>query len=62
MAVPLESLYAFPLLVPIPELDSHVIGGGQHKRLRGVDDDGADVIWMGFEGGDFLRGVVVVDS
>jgi hypothetical protein len=27
-----------------------------------VDDDASDVIWMSFERGDLLRGVVIVDS
>jgi len=27
-----------------------------------VDDDGTDVVRMGFEGGDFLGGIVIVDT
>lgn len=56
------NLYTFPPLIPIPKLDAHVIGGGQDERLRGMDDDSADVVGMGFEGGNFFRGIVVVDA
>ena len=62
MTVSLKHLHALPLPFPIPQLDGHVIAGGQHERLGGVDGDGADVVRVGFEGGDFLGGVVVVDA
>lgn len=27
-----------------------------------MDDNGADIIWVSFKGGNFLGGIVVVDS
>lgn len=62
MAVSLENLYALPPLFPIPELDGHVIGRGKDEWLRRVNSNGSDVVRVGFEGGDFLRSVVIVDS
>ena len=62
MTVPLKHLHALPPPVPIPQFDRHVIAGGEHERLGGVDGDGADVVRVGLEGGDFLAGVVVVDA
>lgn len=44
-----KNLHAFPLLVPIPELDCHIIASGQDERLGRVDDDCTDVIRVGFE-------------
>lgn len=55
-------LDAFPSLVPIPQLYGHVIGGCEDERLVWVNDNGANVIRMSFEGGDFLGGIVVIDS
>lgn len=62
VTVTLERLHAFPRLVPIPELDCHVIRGSQNKGLRWMHNDGPDVIWVCFKGGDLFRSVVVVDS
>lgn len=49
-----------PPLLPVPELDCHVIAGGEDEGLCGVDDDGADVVGMRLEGRNLLAGVVVV--
>lgn len=57
-----KHLHALPLPVPIPEFDRHVVAGGEDEGLDGVDGDGADVVRVGLEGGDFLGGVVVVDA
>lgn len=62
MAVPFEDLHALPTFVPVPQLDCHVIAGGQHEGLGGVHDDCAYVVGVCFEGGDLLAGVVVVDA
>jgi hypothetical protein len=34
--------------------------GGQHERLSRVYNNGTDIVRMGFELGNLLRGVVVV--
>lgn len=60
--VALKHLHALPLLVPIPQLNGHVIAGGEHKWLRGMHDNGADVVGVRLKGRNLLRGVVVVDS
>ena len=62
VAVAFEDLYALPSLFPIPQLYGHVIGCGEDEGLGRVDDDGADVVGVRLEGGDLLRGVVVVHA
>lgn len=62
VGVTLKHLYAFPALLPVPELDCHVIGGGQDEWLRRVDHDRSDIVGVGLKGGDALGGVVVVDA
>lgn len=62
VAMTFVNLDAFPFFVPIPELYRHVIRGRENERLCGVNDDGANVVGVGFELGDLLGGVVVVDS
>ena len=62
MAMSLEYLHALPLPVPVPEFDGHVIACGQDEGVGGMDGDGADIVRVGFEGGDFFRSVVVVDA
>ena len=39
----LEDAYAFPVLLPIPELYGHVIRTGHDEGLCGVDHDTSDV-------------------
>ena len=62
MTMTLKDLYTLPSLLPIPELDGHVIGGSQHERLCGVDCNRSNVIGVRLERGDLFGGVVVVDS
>lgn len=61
MRVALKRLHTLPAFIPIPQFDSHIIAGGEHKRLCGVHNDGTDIIWVSFECGDFFRGIVVED-
>ncbi len=56
----LKDLHTLPSLLPIPQLNRHIIGGGEDEGLGGVHNDGADVVRVRLEGGDLLRGVVVV--
>ena len=60
--MPFIDLDALPAFVPIPQFDGHVIRGGEHKRLSRMDNDGADVVGMSFEGRDLFRGIVIVNS
>lgn len=62
MAVALENLYTFPSFIPIPQLYCHVIRRREDEGLRWMYDDSSDVVWVRFEGGDFLGSVIVVDS
>ena len=62
MTVALKNLYAFPSFIPIPELYCHVVRCGEDEGLRWMYNNGTDVVWVGFEGGDFLGSVIVVDS
>lgn len=39
VGVPLKDLGADPALLPVPQLDEHVIGGRQNVRQRGVDSN-----------------------
>ena len=62
MAVSFEYLHTLPSLVPIPQLNCHVIGGGKDERLGRVYDDRSNVVGMSFEGGDLFGSIVIVDS
>ena len=62
MTVSFKDLHTLPLSVPIPQLDGHVVRGSEYERLCGMYDDSSDIVWMCFERGDLLGGVVVVDS
>lgn len=54
MRMTLESLLALPAHLPIPQFDGHVITGCQNERLRGMDTDRSDVVWVGLEARDFF--------
>jgi hypothetical protein len=45
VGVALKHLHTLPVLLPVPQLDEHVIGGRDHERLRRVDRQATDVIW-----------------
>ena len=60
--VALEDPDVLPPLLPVPELDGHVITGGKDEGLCRVDDNGADVVGMRLKRCDLLAGVVVVDA
>ncbi len=62
MLMPLKVLRAIKVLIPVPELDAHIIGTGEDVGEGGVHLDEADVIRMGLDLLDLLHGVVVVDS
>ena len=49
-------------LVPVPELDEHVVRGGQEVGEDGVDGQAADVIRVRLKGLHAVHGVVVVDA
>lgn len=47
--VALKHLQALPILVPVPELDEHVVRAREDQRLCGMHSDAADVIfWSRF--------------
>lgn len=62
MRVALKRLYTLPALIPIPQLDGHIITGGEDKWLCGMHNDGPDVVRVSFEGGYFLTCIVVEDA
>lgn len=43
----LEHADTLPALLPIPELDCHIIGSREDKRLGWVNSDGANVVGVG---------------
>lgn len=55
-------LDTLPALVPVPQLDGHVVGAGEDEVLGGVHGETSDVVWVRLEGCDALLGVVVVDA
>lgn len=61
VAVTLKRLNALPVLLPVPELNRHIITSGQDEWLCRVDDNGTNVVGVGLESGNLLGGVVVVD-
>jgi hypothetical protein len=52
-------LYVFPLLLPVPSLDCHIVTSGQHDARSWMNSETSDVVWVGLEGGDFLVRVVI---
>ena len=64
--------HQLPVLLPVPQLDCHVVTAGEDQRLRRMDVDAANIVGVGIELGHlgstgrrevhFLRCVVVVDS
>jgi hypothetical protein len=57
-----KDLHTFPALVPVPELDEHVIGTGQQIRQRRVHRYRADVVGVCFKHFLTFHCVVVVDA
>lgn len=55
-------LDALPALLPVPELHSHVIRAGQHKRTGRVDSQLPHIITVPIKEGNLLEGVVVEDT
>mmetsp|Transcript_20472 Transcript_20472/g.60437 ORF Transcript_20472/g.60437 Transcript_20472/m.60437 type:complete len:211 (+) Transcript_20472:1881-2513(+) len=51
-----------PALLPVPELDAHVVRGGDHHGLRGVHGDAPDVVRVRLPDLHLLHGVVVVHA
>ena len=62
VAVPLEDLHALPLLVPIPQLDQHIVRRSKNQRLSRMNCNATDVICVSFKGFDFGHGIVIVNS
>lgn len=62
MAMSFKDVHTLPALVPIPQLDGHVITRSEDEGLCWVHDNGSYVVGMRFEGRDLLGGVVVVYS
>lgn len=60
MAMTLVDLHAFPSFIPIPQFYGHIIRSCKNKGLCWMNNYGSDIVRMSFEGGDFLRGVVIV--
>lgn len=60
--VALKVLRALEVLVPVPELDGHVVGAAQNVRQGGVHLQVADVVLVRFHVSHLLHGVVVVHS
>lgn len=62
MAMTFIHLHTLPSFVPIPELDAHVIRGGQDEGLRGMDNNGTDIIGVCLERGYLFGSIVIVDA
>lgn len=54
MGVSLEGHETLPALLPIPQLDVHVVGRGDEERQRRVDVDAPDVVLVRLKGNDQL--------
>mmetsp|Transcript_51914 Transcript_51914/g.151198 ORF Transcript_51914/g.151198 Transcript_51914/m.151198 type:complete len:380 (+) Transcript_51914:1510-2649(+) len=57
--VALEDVGVLPILVPVPELDGHVVGTGEEVGHARVHGDVSDVIRVGLNLVDLLKRVVV---
>ena len=62
VAVAFKDLNALPTLVPIPQLNSHIIGGGQDEWKTWVDSNCTDIVRMRLELGNLFRRVVIVNA
>ena len=57
MAVALEHLHARPALVPVPQLDEHVVAAREQARQHRVRGDRADVVGVRLKGAHLLFAV-----
>lgn len=55
-------LHAFPVLVPVPEADGHVVRARQNIGESRVDGNTANVVAVGIPGVNLFVGVVVEDA
>ncbi len=62
VSVALEDLLAGPLVIPVPELDGHVVTARQQVRLSRVNGETADVVRVSLEHVHSLECVVVVGA
>ena len=51
-----------PLLVPVPCFNGHVITASKYYAKRWMYRKATYVVWMGFEGNNFLVSIVIEDS
>ena len=61
-SIALAHLNAFPLLVPVPGFDSHIIAPSEHDTRGGVYCKASYIVWMCLERDDLLMGVVIEDA
>lgn len=59
MGVAFKDSLAGPHLVPVPQLDQHVIAACENQGLNGVDCDASDVVCVGLKRVNLLQCVVV---
>ena len=57
-----EDTNTFPLLVPIPCFDRHVVATGENDAKRRMHGQTSNIVRMSFECGDLLVCVVVEDA
>jgi hypothetical protein len=57
-----KDLYAFPALIPIPQLNCHIIASSKNETLGRMDSYCANVIGVCFKASNLLRSIVVQDA
>jgi hypothetical protein len=72
-----EDTDTFPILVPVPKFDCHVVGASEHKGLGWVNRDTSDIttiinknnhgrqarlLWMSFKSSDLLLRIEIEHS
>jgi hypothetical protein len=59
MTMPLEDLHTLPRLLPVPQLNCHVITCSEAEGLSRMYSYGTNVVGVGLEAGDLFGGVVI---
>ncbi|KAH3678848.1 hypothetical protein OGATHE_000117 [Ogataea polymorpha] len=62
MLVSFKNLLQFPIIVPIPKLDSVIVRRSQNVRSSGVDCNGPNVVRMSFKLSNAFTSIIVVNS
>ena len=62
MSMTFIDLLTLPALLPVPQLDIHIIRRGKNKRECGMNSNRSNIVSMGFKLTNTFHGVVVENA